>query len=50
MPILNVSESVMSSKTVIQNIVIFPPYEQYSEGGRLVRQCTDLGGGHNPVW
>ncbi|CAH3169576.1 unnamed protein product, partial [Porites lobata] len=23
--------------------------EQYSEGGRLVRQCTDLGGGHNPV-
>ncbi|CAH3192769.1 unnamed protein product, partial [Porites evermanni] len=23
--------------------------EQYSERGRLVRQCTDLGGGHNPV-
>ncbi|CAH3170114.1 unnamed protein product [Porites evermanni] len=23
--------------------------EQYTDGGRLVRQCTDLGGGHNPV-
>ncbi|CAH3170113.1 unnamed protein product, partial [Porites evermanni] len=23
--------------------------EQYSDGGRLVRQCTDLGGRHNPV-
>ncbi|CAH3169577.1 unnamed protein product, partial [Porites lobata] len=23
--------------------------EQYTDGGRLVRQCTEPGGGHNPI-
>ena len=28
----------------------FFPQKQYTDGGRLVQQCTDTGGEHNPVW
>ena len=31
-------------------VFFFALQQQYTDGGRLVQQCTDTGGGHIPVW